>query len=271
MQRTRICACAAVALAVSSGAAWGRPDMVTDWNSVLLDAIRVAGGGPGELTRACAIVHVSIYDAVNCIDGSYGAYHVNVPTPGASMEAATAAAAHRALVAVFPAQQATFDAMLTASLATIPNSPAKTAGINLGVSVADQIVALRANDGWNQPVSYIPNPAPGFWQPTPPLNAPAYGAHWPDVTPWCMSSGSQFLPPPPPPLLSLPYAASFNQVKDLGAYNSPSRTLDQTQMAIFWANDRTGRTSRWVTGTTSPRSSRSRRGTRWSRTRACSR
>ncbi len=239
VSRLVVGALAGVTLACA-GSAVARPDTVTEWNGALLDAIRVAGGGPGELTRASAVVQASVYDAVNSIHGGYQAYHVYTPTPGASMEAAAASAAHRALVAMFPSQQATFDARLATSLGAIPNGPAKTAGISLGTSVADQIVALRANDGATNTINYVPNPAPGFWQPTPPANAAAYGAHWRNVTPWTMGSASQFRPPAPPALTSAAYTTSFNQVKDLGAINSVNRTPDQTEMAIFWANDRNG-------------------------------
>jgi hypothetical protein len=34
------------------------------------------------------------------------------------------------------------------------------------------------------------------------------------------------------------YVDAFNQVKDYGARNSPSRTADQTEIGIFWAYDR---------------------------------
>jgi len=49
----------------------------------------------------------------------------------ASREAATAAAAHDVLVALFPAQQADLDAKYSASLATIPDVP-QTNGISVG-------------------------------------------------------------------------------------------------------------------------------------------
>jgi hypothetical protein len=41
-------------------------------------------------------------------------------------------------------------------------------------------------------------------------------------------------PGPPPALTSAEYAAAFNEVKDIGALNSLSRTADQTASALFW-------------------------------------
>jgi hypothetical protein len=40
-------------------------DVVTDWNSIVLDAIRAGHPGPSIASRSLAIIHVSIYDAVN--------------------------------------------------------------------------------------------------------------------------------------------------------------------------------------------------------------
>src|SRR5262249_1208692 len=57
---------------------------------------------------------------------------------------------------------------------------------------------------------------------------------WPLVTPFTLRSGSQFRPPPPPALTSPEYTAAFNQVKELGSFDSPTRTADQTEAALFW-------------------------------------
>jgi membrane-associated phospholipid phosphatase len=51
-----------------------------------------------------------------------------------------------------------------------------------------------------------------------------------------MTNGSQFRPSGPPTLNSDKYAADFNQVKTLGAKNSPVRTTDQTEIAQFWSD-----------------------------------
>src|SRR5437762_11962184 len=101
---------------------------VLDWNGHAANAIvaDAAMPPPRGLIRL-AMVHVAIYDAVNAIEGypftSYAA-RPNVITP-ASPEAATAAAAHDMLVALFPGQQADLDAKYAASLALIPDGPAK--------------------------------------------------------------------------------------------------------------------------------------------------
>ncbi|HWN40671.1 MAG TPA: hypothetical protein VNW71_00530, partial [Thermoanaerobaculia bacterium] len=61
--------CAALLLGF---AAPGRADVVLDWNNVTLDAIRVDKTSPPKASRALAIVHVAIFDAIN--SGSGGPY-----------------------------------------------------------------------------------------------------------------------------------------------------------------------------------------------------
>jgi hypothetical protein len=212
-------------------------DMVIQWNDSVLDAIRVDKTPPPKAARALAIVHTSVYDAVNAIDRTHKPYAVDVPAlPGTSAEAAVAAAAHRTLVSLFPAQAATFDTEFTASLATITDGSAETNGVALGNLVADRILALRANDGSTAVVTYTPGSDPGDWIPTPPAFAPALLPQWPNVTPFAMKSGSQFTPHGIPSLTSEAYAAALNEVKEIGSATSATRTADQTAIAKFWAN-----------------------------------
>src|SRR5439155_1719910 len=154
---------------------------------------------PPEASRAMAIVHAAIYDAVNAIDRTSGFLFVSrPPAPGASAAAAAAAAAHRALSHLFPAQTATFDALLTSSLASIADGTSKTDGIALGQSVADAMLALRANDGSTSYVPYVPGTDVGDWQQTAPAFAPALLPNWATLTPFAMSDDSQFRPDAPP-------------------------------------------------------------------------
>jgi len=212
-------------------------DVVIDWNNVLLTALRTDKTPPPKASRAMAVVHVSIYDAVNGIMGGYAPYHVTASAPaGASTEAAVAAAAHKALVVLFPAHQAFFDTTLATSLAAIPDGAAKTSGIAWGESVANQILALRADDNAADVVSAF-FPTGGFWwAPTAPAFAPALLPNWPTVMPWSMKSSAEFRQAAPPSPVSPVYTAAFREVNRLGRINSTFRTADQTQIALFWAD-----------------------------------
>ena len=138
---------AAINLASSIGSL-AYADVVTEWNNAALDAIRAGRTAPPIASRSLAILHAAIYDAVNGITRSHEQYLVPSAVPAsASRPAAASAAAHEALVNLFPTNVANFDALHAAILATIPNGPQKTAGIVWGESVANQILAARANDG----------------------------------------------------------------------------------------------------------------------------
>jgi hypothetical protein len=212
-------------------------DVVTDWNSAALDAIRDGHTAPPIASRSLAIVHVSIYDAVNGIARTHQPYLVqSAVAASASREAAASAAAHQALVNLFPAAASSFDTLHATILATIPDGPQKTVGIVWGEFVANQILAARANDGSDAIVPPPGGSGPGVWVPTPPAFAPYLLPQWGFVMPFGMSSSSQFRPPGPPSLDSQRYAADYDEVKELGAAVGSTRTEDQTQIALFWAD-----------------------------------
>jgi len=184
-----------------------------------------------------AMMHLAMYDAVDAIEMTHQMYYCTASAiPGSSKEAAAAQAAHDVLVNLYPSDSAKLNAALAASLAVVPDGASKTNGISLGQQVASQIVAWRSNDGSSTVVPYTPSTDPGKWRPTPPSYAPALLPNWPYVTPFCMTTGSEFRGSGPPPMTSAEYAASFNDVKSLGAINSTTRTAYQTQTAYFWAD-----------------------------------
>src|SRR5437016_13089508 len=120
---------AAINLA-SSLAVPARADVVTGWNNAALDAIRSNNTSPPIASRALAILHASIYDAVNGIARTHERYLVPSVAPAtASRPAAASAAAHNALVHLFPANAARFDALNSAIPPAIPDRPRKRAGI----------------------------------------------------------------------------------------------------------------------------------------------
>ena len=210
---------------------------VRDWNATMLDAIRTASSPPPLASRNMAIVSAAIYDSVNSISKKYSPYRVNIDAPaGASQEAAAASAAYRTLVTLYPAQTAKFDEVYASSLAKIPDGKSKQEGIILGEQVANQIISWRSTDGASKVVPYTPKTDPGSWQPTPPAFAPALAPQWPGVTPFAMTSGSQFRPSGPPALDSAKYAQELNFVKEIGKVDSLTRTPDQSVIAKFWAN-----------------------------------
>ena len=212
-------------------------DLIGDWNAQAVNAIRNETTTPPLAARNLAMLHVAIHDAVNSLTGTHRPYAVSAPPDGpTSAEAAVVGAAHQVLVNLFPSQRAAFDATLAASLAGIPESLERSRGVELGRSTANTILGLRANDGSSTTIPYIPSAEPGAWRRTPPYFRPPDLPHWRFVRPFALSSGSQFRPPGPPPLDSARYATDLDQVKALGAADSPIRTPEQTLVANFWAD-----------------------------------
>lgn len=225
------------------------PDVVIQWNTVLLAAIRVAGGPPCPIVRAGAMMHAAMYDAINSIEKTHQPYAISLPTPiGTSAEAAIAYAAYRVIRSIYPAQTAMFDAALAESLAAL-GPQAKPGDIEngriLGEAIANAMIARRTKDGSENMDPYVAGSNPGDWRPT--GSGDAASPNWPQVQPFTMTNGSQFRPTRPsgyatkPELLCSPeYLAQFNEVKTLGSKDSSDRTLEQKEIAFFWANDLDG-------------------------------
>jgi hypothetical protein len=210
-------------------------DMVLRWNEATLRAIKVTGTPPPQAARHLAMVHIAIFDAVNSVNPTYRSFRfpfeVRVST---SAPAAAATAAHRVLVELYPARIAVLGRLLDESLQPIPESDSKAAGVALGQSVAQSVLAWRQSDGSTKTETYAAGQGPGQWRPTPPgLRAPLL-PHWRLVTPFGGKLMPNTMPPEPPAMTSEEYLASFKEVKSIGSRDSLERSKEQTLIALFW-------------------------------------
>jgi hypothetical protein len=233
---------------------------VVRWNAAAIDASgldhtpvapgddRVFGEqlGPHRASRAMAIVHIAMFDAINAVVGGYRGYTDLPPAPpGTSVDAAVAQAAHDTLAALFPSQRGRFARVLRRDLESIPER-GKDEGIRLGHRAAAAIAARRQKDGSDKPeprvgVDFRTSNGPGKWRQDPISKIPlALGAYWSEVKPFVLETADQFRVPPPPELTSRAYAAAFEEVKRLGGDGSTTptqRTDDQASIGIYWAYD----------------------------------
>lgn len=151
--------------------------------------------------------------------------------------AAFAQALHDTLAAQIPSQQASLDASLAATLASVPDGPAKQSGIAVGAHEASVILAERAGDGLDTASVDIPwtppSAAPGVFQLTPPTSRPAIRAGQGSARPFLLRSNDQFDPGDPLRLDSPEYRQALAEVEHIGAANAP-RTAEQTEVANFW-------------------------------------
>jgi hypothetical protein len=206
-------------------------DAVTDWNVTAVEIVVASEQPPPQAVRMMAIVQTAVYEAVNAVTRRYPTSLVKLDAaPGASVDAAVAAANRATLSALAPSQQASIDGAYRAALAGIAEGAAKTHGIAVGEQAAAAILALRADDGASAPEDYRPRTAAGVYVPT---VLPA-ALQWPTRKPWFMASPDQFRPGPPPALDSVLWARDYNEIKAVGAKNSAVRTAAQTDIARFW-------------------------------------
>jgi VCPO second helical-bundle domain len=227
-------------------------DVVTDWNAIA-DAVAPRFGAPQQQSRALAIVQIAVHDALNAIAPRYARYtNIGLAQPGASPDAAVAAAARQTLLALLnpvPAstlKQAAIDMIENAYLATVGPAPydaATQAGIDIGEDAAEAILAARVGDGSDYPhLPYTLLPAPGVYQPTPNPEFPAVitpsFANWAHVTPFVLRSGADFEVEPGAifNLTSPDYTRAYNEVKQLGDARLRGALPDseESNIARFW-------------------------------------
>ena len=236
-------------------------DRLVHWNRIAIDAsgldhTRPGPGdtwtygqqvGPGRASRAMAIVHIAVFEAVNAIANQYNSY-TGLPAAkaGTSMDSAIAQAAHDALVAMYPSQRDRIDAALASDLAQIPmRGRGFGDGVDLGHRAAAAVLAGRAGDGSEIPepqlgAGWTTSDQPGHWRQDPiSRSTAALGAHWGEVRPFVLTSGDQYRVPPPPSMTGPEYAAAYDEVRRLGSETSAERTEEQTQIGIYWAYDGT--------------------------------
>ncbi|MCA9096893.1 MAG: phosphatase PAP2 family protein [Planctomycetaceae bacterium] len=224
-------------------------DIVLEWNAIALDAVKNDYDvgephdqpGPTTASRALAIVHVAMFDTLNCFDHEYQEFLVDKDArKGASTQAAVAQAAHDTLVALFPHQTASFDAGLENSLQGIDQKALKR-GTQLGGKVAQKILKKRMNDGSDNMMNYSPGDQPGEYRADPLHPDQSFiTPKWGKVKTFVIKSSKQFLSDPPPELTSQEYTDAYNEVKAIGGdgVTTPTtRTAEQTEIGLFWGYD----------------------------------
>jgi hypothetical protein len=212
---------------------------VTQWSGVAMEVLPVSPGLLAD-SRALAIVHAAIHDAVNGVQRRYQPYTADLSSPGASVDAAIASAARTTLQALAPGQEVKVEIAYHAALLAIPDGPAKNAGIALGQQAAAANLERRSADGFDtatQPV-YVSTGAPGDYDFTPPFDAPPLGPGalfpgWGRITPFAIELANHKLSGPLS-LTSREYTRDFQYLKSVGKSDSQTRTAEQTDIALFW-------------------------------------
>src|SRR3982750_3820642 len=165
------------------------------WNVTALRTTLAGPFSPPRESRNLAIVFAAVNDAVCSITRACDAYARRIAVSHhASIEAAVGAAA----------------------LAALGPSRARDRGVAVGKAAAAAVLAMRAADHSQDPMSYTPTPGLGSWVPTAPAFAPALEPEWGAVTPFLIDAGSQFRPPAPPVPGSDAYVRDYLEIVTIG-------------------------------------------------------
>ncbi len=220
---------------ISAGA--NGDDVVLQWNRTVLDSIRAEKTPPPLASRALAMTHIAIYDALNEIEGKHRPYSYTFP--GVSLaspppNASASTAAYIVLSSLYPARESIFRTQWMSSFKPGHGTVRNAAALAWGTYVGNLVVNNRSGDGADRTVSYTPLAECGKWKPTLPTYAPALLPQWPQVAPFGVTKVIFFRAQAPPAFSTKAFAVAYREVASLGSARSTKRTADQTQIAYFW-------------------------------------
>lgn len=205
--------------------------------------------GPARSSRALAIHHLALYEALNAVLRSYPSYTGMAPAPSdSSANAALARAGRDTLIALYPSQARGADDAYQRDMARVAPGRARDNGIETGRRAAAAVLAVHParDDNYEDRtvgVDFFPSNAPGKWRPDPVSRSPlALGAAWRAVRPFVLPAAHALRPTPPPALTSDVYTAAFEEVRQLGGdgVRTPTRrTAAQTVAGIWWSYEGT--------------------------------
>ena len=215
-------------------------EAVIEWNQQIL---HIAEQEDGFMTlkglRTVTMVHLAMHDALSSVEQTYGGYLGRKASIKANVFVAINQAAYLIAADQYPDKEKEFEKLYMKWVNSQDKNVLYDAGIQLGEDVAQQVLASRENDGWNAEASYTWHPmGPGVYAEfnehsgTP--EGFIFGAGWGEAVPFALGASDEFVSPAPPAIHSAAYARAFKEVKKLGAFDSPSRTDDQTHLAMWW-------------------------------------
>src|SRR5206468_2678915 len=213
------------------------------WQETAASLVAQAGFNAQTATHAYPLLGVAQYLAVQRAEAADGGTDVVDVRAGSGIGAggrnrleldrgAVAGASVIVLTYLFPSQAQALEGMADAQANAGPGGvhPAFARGEAIGRAVGAEIVARGQTDGFNRPFAGTIPSGPGFWisNTTPPTIA---GGQLPGVSPWFLTSASQFRPAPPPAFGSAAFVAARDEIRQI----SNTRTAEQIRIAAYWA------------------------------------
>jgi hypothetical protein len=248
--------------------------LVLVWNEETLESVRKLPPGPTVTARALAVVHTAIYDAWAAYDPVAVDTRQRLRTipelrqpaaerTQANKEKAVSFAAYTVLVDLFPARQSVFTAKMESLYGDQFALDATTPAM-IGTTAAQAVLDFRHADSSNQLNGYTDPCDPACYQPVntwdkildadrwqplcvplPPPGATECAAqqkfltpHWRTVTPFALTSGSQFRSPGPAISLTADGKPNGKYQDEVDKITQHSKQLDDTRKvhAEYWAD-----------------------------------
>ena len=214
--------------------------VASEWNQIVIEtAIEEDNLLTLKGVRAAAMMHLAMHDVLNSIVPVYDRYAAKTPMSNADAVAAVSYAAYFVAINEFPDKSEAFDKLLSKYTDFIEREEKKIEAKTLGQASAKAVLEFRQDDSYNGEADYRLHPmAPGVYAEfnehsgTP--EGFVFGAGWATATPFMLPSASHFRVPPPPEINSQGYTEAFNEVKEVGRFDSATRTDDQTHLALWW-------------------------------------
>lgn len=220
--------------------------MVMYWNekaSIVLTAPMT----PPAQSRYFAMIQIAVHDALNSIKPKYKKFALlNEQEKSASPDAAVASAAYWTIKGMNVQGANPIDDWYNESLNFIPDGESKELGKTLGKKAADAIIANRSTDNFAQANVQIPLPDgtnPGEYRSTLPFSLPdkpkikALHQWGTLMKPFVTLNNYQFRPSAPNSVNTSQYETDFNEVKTKGARVGHTRTAEETEIGLFWAEN----------------------------------
>ncbi|HEV8380600.1 MAG TPA: phosphatase PAP2 family protein [Gemmatimonadales bacterium] len=213
------------------------------WQARAAALVTQAGFNPQTATHAYPLLGVAQYVAVQRAEAADGGTDAEDLASGIGIgrggrnrlemdRGAVAGASAVVLTYLFPSQAQALEDLVTTQANASPGGPhpAFAQGEAIGRAVGADMVTRAQADGFSSPFTGTIPVGSGLWisNTTP---ATIAGGQLPGVTPWFLTSASQFRPGPPPAFGSAAFLAALGEIKQI----SVNRTAEQIGIATFWA------------------------------------
>ncbi len=214
--------------------------LAVEWNASVL---QIAEAEDGFLTlkglRTVTMMHLAMHDALCAIDPRYSSFAWHGEAPGADPVAAATQAAFAVSVAQYPDRREALESLRDRWLADVEPGAAAAAGIVAGSEAARAILAERDGDGWDGEAEYRWHPmAPGvyaeFHEHSGTPQGFVFGSGWAKARGFALTRPDQFRVPPPPAIDSDDYTRAYDEVREVGRFQTLRRTPDQAHLALWW-------------------------------------